>query len=559
MLITIIAWIYITFLSYSWGKLFLNFVSKRLKLNQTNNFHPSISCFTGLTVIATLASILSFFLPLGIWPIQLLFALPAILNYKNIFAEANKFKTSWLIISTILFACCIAIVLIISTFTISHPDTLGYHIQIIKWIEDYKIVPGIANLNARLGFQSSWFISCALFSFNFTSSGSYVYLNSLIILWFLLFAISRINHSIVEKKQRERFLWTFFLILSLSSYTQVMLTASSASPDYITAIYIWLSFYILYTSSKSDLLSLILVILFSFFAVSIKLSALPIIITGLYAFIQLFSNKKNKAFFLSISITAIILTCVFARNIITSGYILYPTTFPDIVNSDWKVPSKKAQRERLYVTAFAKTESGASDQDIAFTINMKPKEWLPVWWYNRAPADKAILILAAISFLSALILFKKTNKEQAHIRICIITTLSGVTFWFLMAPDPRFGFGFLIGLTGLAATILIPPNLFTFISRKLIYSILLVLIASLVFYLSHRYKNYFISSQLVRAQGIKEEPASSINCEGIIFNMAAPYKGCGGNSVPCIEDSCKNFSLRGSNISDGFKPRSSTN
>lgn len=556
MIISLVAWIYITFLSYSWGKLFLRLALKNLLFTQINNIHPVATCFTGIILITTIAGILSFFLPLGLGSIQLFFLLPALLNYKYTFTKTDRPKISWLFINKILFVCCVVTILIMSTFVISHPDTLGYHIQIIKWIEEYRIVPGIANLNPRLGFQSNWFITSALFSFNFTGAGSYVYLNSLITLWLLFFFISRMNYSITKKKQKESLLWIVLMTMTLSSYTQVMLTATSASPDYITCIYTWLGLYFLYNSEKkAEAFSLVLVILFSFFAVSIKLSALPITITGLYAFIKLTSKKRSKTILFSMIATGIIVISFFVRNAITSGYILYPATFPNIVNRDWKIQELKAQRERVYVTAFAKTESEGSDQAIAFTNNMKLKEWLPIWWHNRALADKAILALTGLCFFLLPILYKKIQKANTHTLVCTATCLTGTIFWFIMGPDPRFGFGFLIGLVGLTANMLIPKSVFAFIPHKLICSMLLVINAALLFYIIHRYNNYFSRNQLIYASGIKKEPASSINCGGATFNIAAPYKGCGANSIPCIEDSCKNFSLRGSKISEGFKPK----
>lgn len=556
MLVTVIAWIYITFLSYSWGSLLLRLTSGVKLLKEKPYIHSSVICFTGLILIASIASILSFFLPLGSGSIQFVFFLPSLFFIKHTFAPKNKSEVRWLPVNLILLTCCLVMVLIMCSYTISHPDSLGYHIQIIKWIEEYKIVPGITNINPRLGFQSNWFILCALFNFNFIVSSSYVYLNSLITLWILFFIISQINQSIVQKHQKESWLWIAFLLLTLGSYTQIMLTATSASPDYIAAIYIWLALYFLYNSSGAPQTQLLLLAgIFSFFAVSIKLSTLPISIIGVYAIIKLITIKKTKTFLLSASITGIIITSFLARNAVTSGYLLYPATFPNILTVDWKIPEKKVQREKDYVTAFAKTESGASNQDIIFANNMKLNEWLPIWWHNRAIVDKIILILLGLSIILLIVFAKKLRKQRIQTVICLLASIVGTIFWFLLGPDPRFGFGFIIGAIGLTANILIPQNLFSFINRRLIFLMLFLLNATLLTYIAHRCNKYFSRKQLIHTLGVNSQPESTINCDGITFQTGLPFIGCAANPIPCIEDSCKNFRLRGGTISDGFRPK----
>lgn len=558
MLITIIAWIYITLLSYCWGRLFLQLVSKSLSGSEIFKTHPAVTCFTGIVLISGVANLVSFFLPLGLGAIQLIFLLPVILNVKHIWKDIAKQKTRWQRVNIFLFTCCLVLILVMSTFTISHPDSLGYHVQIIKWIEEYKIIPGLANLNARFGFQSNWFVICALLNFKFLGTGSYVYLNSLVCIWVLFFAISKINQAFIVKKNKELWLWIGFITLTFSSYTQVLLTATSASPDYIAAIYIWLAFYFLFHSEKGfTAQSFVLVIVFSFFAFCVKLSTVPVVIAGVYALIKLISAQKLKAFFLSVSLVTAMVLCFIGRNAVTSGYLLYPSTFPNIVSCDWKIPEKRAQREQAYVTSFARTESGTSNDDEANALinNMKLKEWIPVWWSKRTLPDKIVLIIAALSSVVLIVSFKKIQKTPLSVRIGAISTFAGLLFWFLMGPDPRFGFGFIIGLIGLTLSIVLPETVFDLINRKLVLFVLWTLNVILLGYIVYRFSNYFSPEQLIHADGVKLEPGSTVQCEKNTFYIAAPFKGCGGNPIPCIEGSCKHFLLRGSTIADGFKPK----
>ena len=77
MLITLLAWIYITFLCWMWGVLFLQFVKKITK-SELQFPHFSIICITGLSAITVIAGLLSLLIPLGDWWVQFLFILPCL-------------------------------------------------------------------------------------------------------------------------------------------------------------------------------------------------------------------------------------------------------------------------------------------------------------------------------------------------------------------------------------------------------------------------------------------------------------------------------------------------
>jgi hypothetical protein len=56
-----------------------------------------------------------------------------------------------------------------------HFDTYLYHMSSIQWIEQYRAVPGLANVQERLGFNSSIFVLSAGFSFYFLVWAELVY------------------------------------------------------------------------------------------------------------------------------------------------------------------------------------------------------------------------------------------------------------------------------------------------------------------------------------------------------------------------------------------------
>ena len=140
MLTTLLAWIYISFLSWMWGILFFQFIKKitgsELQLRISASF--VLLVFPPLQL---LQAILSLFIPLGEWWVQFLFIIPClVLFFKKdspaFFSALKKELQDLHFFSIILLSACLLLILVMSSWTIIHPDTLGYHAQTIQWIRE---------------------------------------------------------------------------------------------------------------------------------------------------------------------------------------------------------------------------------------------------------------------------------------------------------------------------------------------------------------------------------------------------------------------------------------
>src|ERR1044072_8068287 len=60
-----------------------------------------------------------------------------------------------------------------------------YYIQFIKWMQQFPVVPGLANLHERFGFNSHWHVISALFNWSFITGQA---INQLNVLLYLLVA-----------------------------------------------------------------------------------------------------------------------------------------------------------------------------------------------------------------------------------------------------------------------------------------------------------------------------------------------------------------------------------
>ena len=559
MVTTLLAWIYISFLSWMWGILFFQFLKKITK-SELQLPHFSIICICGLSAITVIAATLSLFIPLGKWWVQFLFIIPClVLFFKKdspaFFAALKKEFQTLHFFSIILLSACMLLILVMSSWTVVHPDTLGYHAQIIQWIEKYKAVPGLANLHVRFGYQWFWFVDSALFSFSFTGIQGITLLNSTVLFWFFIFLINRINYNFFkEGKRLYGLLWMALLLISIWSYTQVRLTATSPSPDFIATIFTLVIIYLLLEKDikLTDGSTWLLVSFLALVAVTIKLSVAPILFVAVVpAFIGL-AKRKIKLFFTIFFLAVLTLSPFIARNIITSGYIVFPLTSIDVVNVDWKNDPVPTLNERNYVTAYAR-KPGVIASEVSIVNKMAPAEWLPTWWQNRSTADKTIIILLVLSFIIAILSIRKIFLAGFISLLILITLLTGIIFWFVNAPDPRFGFGSILGFIGVVSYLVFKEKEI-FIGKNLLITILMLVTGSILAYTGYRFLNFFNKDQLLIPLGIQKTEYTTFDCEGIKINSPI-YSDFGITPIPCTDLSCEKFSPIGNDISNGFKTK----
>jgi hypothetical protein len=521
MLVTLLAWVYITFLCWTWGLFFVR-GGRKLREDQPLDLpHFSIVCIAGLACVTALNGMLSLFLPLGSLLAQLInlglvVTLFVYMRAKLLFTGLHIFFTRLYPISFFLLFACLALVIIMSCWQIVHPDTLGYHAQTIQWIEKYKATAGLVHLHTRLGYQGLWFADNALFSFRFTGIEAFTFLNTTVLCWFIIFVVHKIDQYIVHSpKSVYGLLWLVLLGIAFWDYTQVRLTATSASPDFIATITVLLIFYLLFAPSPPWLLILFLCA----FALTIKLSTLPIIIVAVFAVIRLLREKRFSHVIIGCALGLIVLTPFFARNIITSGWVVFPFSSLDIVQADWKFDPALTSMEKDYITAYARVPVDHEKNAIADVINMPVRGWIKEWWQNKSYAQQAMLIVMLASVLLLIIRIGALIKRNAVVWVAIVTSIAGIAFWFLQAPDPRFGAGFILALPAILLTTLYGDKHSRIVGHIVWPGAILAGLLVTV-YVVYRLMFFFSPSHLLKPEGIDKtnriiyEPREHVKMRG---------------------------------------------
>ena len=346
---------------------------------------------------------------------------------------------------------------------IMHYDSDLYHAQAIHWIEDYGIVRGLGNLHVRLAYNSAAFPLSALYSMSFITGKSYHVMSgffALLLAWQCLDIknIVRRGHIILSDFARIMAMYYLFTI-----YDEMVAPAS----DYFLStivFYIIIHWLDMNVRREHSYVPYIFLALTGVYAVTIKLSAAPMLILSVIPIYRLLhdrTHEKVKAFWLSVLMGIMIALPYFIRNIVISGWLIYPVTFLDFFNLPWKIPKGVAQFDAKEIKTF-----GRGYNDVVKYGDLPFKEWIVNWFNSIGAKNRFLLILdmiAIVLYIMCVIYFiivavnaKMGSKAKladskvfnisnhSIVRMMDFITLAGtiilcLVFWLFSAPLIRYG------------------------------------------------------------------------------------------------------------------------
>lgn len=314
---------------------------------------------------------------------------------KQIICNTIQSFSNFSVSSKVVFLCIIIISLIHSSSLPFLTDNESYYIQTIKWLNEYGLVKGLANLHLFLGQSSGWHILQSSFNFSFITS-NFNDLNGFLILLTSFFCLEKWEaYKSIENKN------DLFISLTIIFLIFLFLFIASPSPDLpillIVPIIIHLfieSFY----NNNSDYINLIAVLIL--FIVLIKVTIAPIIIL---LFIALLKTKDYNNWKLFIVLSFIALFSFIVRNSIITGYPLYPISLGnEFINIDWKL-NNNLQQLYYQMTSMYGWQMNNWEEFSNLSFNDKFWTWLNLPKLNGV-VNKLILLLL---FLFPLFKYKK--------------------------------------------------------------------------------------------------------------------------------------------------------
>jgi hypothetical protein len=569
MIAILASWVYIFLLTYAYG-LVLYKAARLCRLIPRDDtlIAADYLSLVGLASITPFLGYWSLFFKIGLLANALLVAFACLfiaLNFRD-FTYHFRFTVSKLFrMNKVLIALWLIINVLILLNCLVHPkvyDTGLYHAQTIQWIEKYEAIKGLGNLHGRLAFNSSFFLPSALFSFSFLKIPPLHSLNGYL---FILLSFTTIRYLGESKRipGKHCFFYVGLFLLGMSFFD---MRISSPSTDLPTAVLIWYIFLIILRKIELvrlrviDFHSLIAIILVCL-TVTVKLSAIPVALIILY--LMYFSyDDWGYNHYICISIIAFFFLFQWImRNVILSGYLVFPYPSIDIFSFDWKIPITKVVDEKNWILSWARIPRKHWGE----VLSMPLIDWFPVWFSSKPLLLKTMFICC---MTSPVVMAFRVIVDPSHYRkncpfiLCWAISFVGVLFWFFTAPDFRLVYGFMTVCVLIAIYVLFGETIFR--SRSFSYGLLIVFAVFIIFFLKSSpffsdkrpqmsFSNRWLFSEQYRTLEV------DVKClEG--FTVSIPRKGdqCWDTPIPCVPAHLieNNLELRGQSIEDGFRIKS---
>lgn len=434
MLAIIIAWIVISFVLLSFGDMFISLYNKLCKREEKYNFIDTF--ILGIGFLLVLLSLTSLWLPSNHFILAgciLICIIYWVLNKNKFKAYRERTISIYKRFSPfqlVLFTCILLFVLLYVIWGEFIFDASYYHHQNIRWNEDFAVVPGLGNLEDRFGFNSNYFLVSAIFTLRFIFSEQIYGLQSILFVFILSWILVECVKSQFEIK-RVILLVIFFLFYYINGYE---LTNSSTDIMPNLCIFYFITRFSLYPQSLNK--SLLFAIAVPVCIATFKLSVFLLGLLSVYLLIVLLKEKAYKPFIYLFSFSVIFMGLWLVRNVIISGYLVYPVYEIDLFSFDWKVPDTTAKIERVIMEGHGKNvfkQFLRLPSYIGFLIESGQYKLL----IYRLIGLISFICIAVSPFL---VIYKtiKNRKDNAVYLILYGLSILCIIYWLISAPDFRF-------------------------------------------------------------------------------------------------------------------------
>jgi hypothetical protein len=312
-------------------------------------------------------------------------------------------------------------------------DSNYYHEQAVAWTRRGAIVPGIANIHFRLGFNSIWTTTAAVVDLPFALGKSWFFLNQLPILFAGQLALVGLR-SVGRGSRAFSDLMLAGTVLPVASAT---FGIGGLYVDYTAALYVYVALALwaraLDTADGFSARAAAPAML-SVITPSLKLSVAPLAAAAAVALV-LRGSKLDRPWWIRFAPHAAALTLpTLVRGFLTSGCVAFPASLTCWTSGPWTVPQAKTRAVAAAIQAWARTPG---------SLDSTGWRWVVPWWYRIAEdyPEWNIAVALAVAGTLAWVLSRKPGSGGAW--MAIGTSAVGIAYWFLTMPDPRFALGFL--------------------------------------------------------------------------------------------------------------------
>ena len=551
MIITLLIWAYMFPICYILGFGLINLTSASLDDGYTCRFEFSY-ILTGLCLVTLYSQLFSLVSKVGLWAnvvLIVLTVLVALYEKEHLIKHLSNLEIKKQPKKIVIIAILILLFAYGSSTGIIHYDTDLYHAQSIRWIEEFGVVKGLGNIHTRLAYNSAAFPLTALFSMSFLEGRSFH-----VCAGFLALIVAVMCIDLFRKA--DRFKLTLANVVRVAAvYYLLIIFDEMVSPesDYFMVLLtfaLFILFFELIESGEKRVYPFAMLTLLGVTVATVKISGALVVLIFAYPVFIAVRDKDIRSLGRYIVLGVVNVLPFVVRNVILSGYLVYPVTGIDIFNVSWKIPKSVAEYDskeiRVYGRGFA--DVGRFDEPLG--------NWIGDWYKNLDTVSKASFFFAVWGLLVLLgfILWAllKRKKECTGELIGITTANICFLFWFFTSPNIRYGCVFL-WLAPLLTWGYLYKKIFERLDNGAVFACVVgLLMVFKAFTFSREQILNATGEYLIVQKDYGTYELMETRIDGVLFHKPVEGDRTGYETFPTVPYDMPNAALLGDDIKDGF-------
>lgn len=519
--------------------------------NRTDEYGVDAYLMCGLVCVTVYAQFFSLFAGVGLWANVLL----CVVCFGIFLRERQRiFK---MLKGCLPWGKCISVIILFLLFAygtsrgIPHYDTALYHAQSIRWIEEYGVVKGLGNLHCRLAYNSSSFALSALYSMAFFGGQSFHCAAG-----FLAFVLAagclRLLDSLRDRKLRAGDFARMMCVYYLVNIFDEMISPASDYFMVLIAFYLVITWLSLAERGEKKIFPYALLCVLAVFLLTVKLSAALILLLTIYPACRLVKEKRWGQTGIYLGLGFVTALPFLIRNVLLSGWLVYPFTRIDLFDVIWKIPKGVADYDAREIQVWGRGYSDVARYDI------RPHEWQPDWFRGLAGSDKAFVTAAVLAVAVLLIWagYCLWRRQSFALLTAQCTVAFSFLFWLGTSPLMRYGCVYVyltpaVIFGGMYAAIMEAGQRRT-AANICVCAAVVLLLAYKVFALGRGIVTSYENDHWILQKDYENFEVESCEIEGVTFYYPVMGDQTGYDAFPSAPTRPQ-IAFLGEGISDGFR------
>ena len=348
------------------------------------------------------------------------------------------------------FGCIVVLVALFDARGMPWYDTGLYHMQAVAWAGAGALPKGLANLYGPLGYNCSWFTFAAVLEIPPLLVGKSCFVADAVLLILVTPAAADAAARAVRRgpgrvgsprRVRADRVVLGLMLVPLIEFGIRRGMVSSLAPDLAVMATILIAAALWVRSRRFAWHVAVL----GCVAVSMKLSAAPLLAAGVAAACVAIPRVRDRRPLIGVVTACVVAGIIFlVRGIWMSGYPAYPSTLGRLASLPWVASPTETVR-------IAKEIVYWSRYHVVFEKVKPGTPWLHSWIVRRDVVEPLAIFLTL--FVASVVVWVARKCPMPSLRLVSALAVAAVSllFWFVAAPDVRFGAGYIYGTVSLAA------------------------------------------------------------------------------------------------------------